>query len=350
MPNTATQRFWLASLEASWKGPVNLESPDLSLIDWSWLLRAAKRHRVLESVHFIWNTLPGVPENVKHQSWVASEMARQRGDVIKQALNELQSIAEKHHLRIVLLKSPTYLAETILGFEKRYVQDIDILIKEEDLPTLSRELKCLGYQDEGRWRRHKGKEWLFHKEKVLVEVHLSASNRKRFQRMLSTKAIVDRATPFSLRPPLLRMTHSDEAILFVLHAYHHKYRELLWLRDFCIWWQCRNPDPNAILVAFKALSIERIGWMTWVGMEYLGWRLPDTWTPQLWACSSKFHQCIQTFWHRNAFQCEDTYGQTLLRQQLELRSAMGLRSKIWALFPLFSWRNISELYRLHTLR
>ena len=185
---------------------------------------------------------------------------------------------------------------------------------------------------------------------MLIEVHLSASNRRRFQTLLSTKAILHRADRFDLYPPLLRMTPADDAIVFALHAYHHKYRQILWLRDFCAWWRIRDPDAHALLAAFKTLSIERIGWITWVGMEYLGWRMPPSWTRQQWDCSSRLSQCAHAFWQDSLFQLEETYRHVLLRQQIELRSAKGVRSKLGALTPLFSWRNISELYRLRSLR
>ncbi len=348
VPNEATRNLWLASLAASWKGRLSLDALDSRGTDWPWLLQAAKRHRILESVCCVWDTLPDVPDAIKCQSWMASEKARHRGEAVRQALNELQGVADRHGLQIVVLKSPTYLTEASFGFDKRYVQDIDLLVHETDLDILRREIECLGYQGEGRRRRHKGREWLFRRGDMLIEVHLSASNRRRFQTRLSTDAIIGRAGPFDLHPPLLRMAHTDDAIVLALHAYHHKYRRLLWLRDFCVWWRIRDPDPHAVLAAFKALSLERIGWITWMGMECLGWRRPSSWTARQWDCSSRLSQCVQAFWQDSLFRLEETYSQALLRRQIELRSAKGVRSKFGALTPLFSWRNISELYRLRS--
>lgn len=340
-----TKQFWLSCLKSSWRGTSPEENIDLSGVNWHWILSAARYHRILESVNHLWESNNSIPETVRREAWCASQMARHKSKAIIEALGELQDIVRKDNLQVVLLKSPTYIFEAFSGFEQRNVEDIDILTQAKDLRILASELKILGYQGENRRRRHKGQEWLFHNGKVLIEIHLSASNRKRFQRLLSIKSLIDHAKIFEPFAPLLRMSPEDEALIFVLHAYHHGFREALWLRDLSAWWEIRNPAPNLILSTFKHIGLGRIGWIAWLGMEYMGWNMPHGWNYSRWGCSSSFDRLVRRFWQNNIYQSGETRQLILLRRWLELCAAQGIRLKLGAFFPLFSWRSISQIYR-----
>jgi len=249
---------------------------------------------------------------------------------------------------MALLKSPTYIVQAFNGYERREVHDIDMLAFGTDMPVITQGLLELGYETEQRTRQHKGGECLFFKKDLLIEVHKVASNRRRFQRLLSTEDLLQRAIITEHYSPLLKLSDSDEALIMVLHAYHHGWREALWIRDLAAWWRIRNPNPNEVLETFKAVDLLRTGWMAWIGMSIIGWSLPEAWTLQNWCAHPAFDRQARMFWH----QCLGRIGQSrelfLRRRYLEVILAQSWQSKLSALAPIFSWRSLSEFCRIQS--
>ncbi len=335
-----TLRFWFASLEASWKGQLIRNGWDIDRLNWPYLLWAASFHRVLASFGHVWEEVKGLPESVWDEIWVAREMAGQRGEAAIMGIRDLSGISQQHSLRLVLIKSASYLLDAFSSFRDREMLDIDVLALPQDAEILSQELRRLGYEfQELRSQR------VFRRGKVVIEVHLEAISRKRFWRLLPPARLLECSEANRRWPPLLNLSPSDEAILLALHAYHHHYRQAIWLRDLAAWWRVRNPDPSEILTAFKQAQVTRIGWGAWRGIERMGWKIPESWHPQQWGVKSTLDRFVCRYWDRDAFRTSTSLRLVLLRRWLEFHQAQGAVAKLMVCSPWFTLRSQRELYR-----
>lgn len=336
-----TLRFWYASLEASWQGTSLNDRWDPDKLDWVYLVWAGTFHRLLEGFGRIWGQIQGIPEAVADDLWMAREIARHHGKAVVSGIHDLQDIASKHSIRLAIMKSPCYVLDAFSGFEDRKVMDVDVLVLAGDFEPVSAILHQLGYQSQ----KHRY-DTIFFNGKSTIEIHRAATNRRRFFKLLSTGQILDRAEIDPRWQPLLRLSTTDEALVLVLHAFHHFYRQALWIRDLAAWWKVRNPEPDEILAAFRRLGLSRTGWVAWRGAERMGWRMPKSWRPRLWSCSPGFDRFVGLYWDHNVRQKEESYHFILMQRWLEFRQAQGIKSKLRSLSPCFSKRNLCELYRV----
>ncbi|MBN1505279.1 MAG: nucleotidyltransferase family protein [Sedimentisphaerales bacterium] len=335
-----TRRFWFASLEASWRGQRVTAHWDARRLNWPCLLHAAAYHRVLASFGPAWEGLDGLPEPVLDEVWVARATAEQRGRAAMAGIQDLEDAARKHSLRLVLLKGATYLLDAFACLGDREMRDVDVLAPRKDMDVLTRELCQRDYEAHDLRRQR-----IFQREATTIEVHLEAINRRRFWRLLPPQQLLARAEPDSRWPPLLRLSTADEAVLLVLHAYHHRCRQAIWLRDLAAWWRVRQPDPDRILDAFHRTNTRRIGWMAWRGIERMGWEMPRSWLPQAWGVTPVFDRLVRRYWDRDAILARTSLAPVLRRRWLEFHGAEGALAKFLVCAPWVSPRSLGELYR-----
>ena len=334
------RRFWLKSLEASWKGQELDESWDASRLDWPSLLATAQVHRVTASLGRLWEGLDGLPDALGQEVWLAREFAERRGQAVLAGIADLGSIARERSLRPVLMKSLSYLLDVFAGFRDREVLDVDVLVSAADAEVLAAELVNRGYSA-SRLRRQR----VLVKGLVDIELHLEVSNRRRFWRLLPPAELIARAQPDPRWPPLGRLATSDEAVVLVLHAYHHRHRQALWLRDLAAWWRARGPAPGEILAAFQRLNIERIGWVAWRGLERIGWQRPEAWRPELWRADPAFDRLAADYWDNNLISPRSPGEMLQLNRRLELAQAQGIADKLRVCLPWFSPGGLRERWR-----
>ena len=334
-----TRRFWFGSLEASWKGQRVAAHWEACRLNWPYLLHLAHYHRVLASFGRAWEGLDGLPEPVKDDVWVAQAMAEQRGQAAVVGIEDLKDAARKRSLRLVLIKSASYLLDAFAGFGDREMLDVDALALPQDIDVLTQELCQRGYESHDLRRQR-----VFTREATTIEVHLEAINRRRFWRLLPPQELLARAEVDDRWAPLQRLSTADEAVLLALHAYHHHYRQAIWLRDLAAWWRVRRPDPGELLDAFRQANARRIGWTAWRGIERMGWEMPRSWQPQIWGVTPAFDRLVGWYWDRHAIQAGTSPGSVLRRRWLEFRGAEGAVAKFLACAPWFAPRSVHELY------
>jgi hypothetical protein len=334
-----TRRFWFGSLEASWKGQSVAACWDARRLNWPCLLHAARHHRVLASFRRVWEGIEELPESVKDEVWVAQAMAEQRGRAAVAGIQDLKDAAQKHSLRLVLIKSASYLLDAFAGFGDREMLDVDVLARSQDIDVLTQELCQRGYESHDLRRQR-----VFEREATTIEVHLEAINRRRFWRLFPPQPLLARAEADNRWAPLLRLSTADEAVLLVLHAYHHHYRQAIWLRDLAAWWRVRRPDPDEILDAFRRANVRRIGWTAWRGVERMGWEMPRSWQPQTWGVTPAFDRLVCWYWNGDPIQAGTSPRSVLRRRWLEFRGAEGALAKVMVCAPWFSSRSVHELY------
>ena len=334
------RRFWLKSLEASWKGEELAAGWDAAKLDWGALLAVAQVHRVTASLGRLWQGVDGLPDAVGQEVWLARELAERRGQAVLAGIADLSSIARERSLRPVLMKSLSYLLDAFAGFRDREVRDLDVLVTAADAEVLAAELTDRGYSA-SRLRRQR----VLVKGLVDIELHLEASNRRRFWKLLPPEELIARSQVDPRWAPLGRLATSDEAVVLVLHAYHHRYRQALWLRDLAAWWRARGPAPGEILAAFRRLNIERIGWVAWRGLERIGWRRPETWRPELWCADPAFDRLVANYWDRNLVDPGGPREMVMLNRRLELAQAQKIGDKLRVCLPWLSPGGLRELWR-----
>ena len=330
-----SRRFFLTSVEASWKGESLKGEWDHSQIDWPYILFMGHHHRVLESFLSLWEGNVRAPVNIQNEIWIAQEMAANMGRLLESGITDLQEIARRHAIRLVLLKSPGYVEEGFGGFRFREVRDLDILASPDDVPCLTDELGKKGYN------MHKLRvQRVFTKDSLRIEVHLKPIGRRRYWGLLPSSEMIARAEESRLHSPLLSLNCRDEALMLILHARHHEYRQALWLRDVAAWWRIRNPDPEEILQAFREIGLMRTAWIAWRGMEQFGWEMPDSWKPERWNINTTFDRRVIRYWEVTWKYTGETLRQFLLRMQLQLSEAEGFMAKIRTFLPMISANEI----------
>ncbi|MFB0564749.1 MAG: nucleotidyltransferase family protein [Candidatus Aminicenantaceae bacterium] len=334
-----TRKFWLASLEASWKGKVLGNEWDISRINWPYLLWVANFHRVTASLYRVWKGIDSLPDSASDELWIAREIAERRGKAILSGIHDLRSIAKKHSLPIAIIKSASYVFDAFLDFRDREALDLDVLILPKDIELLTQELQKLGYMVEKRRCQH-----VFKKGDIYIEAHLQAINRRRFWRILPPEKLINRSSEDPRWSPLLKLAIQDEAILIVLHAYHHGYLEDIWLRDLAAWWRVRNPDPEKVLAGFKRIGVARIGWVAWRGIERIGWKMPDKWKPESWNVNPSFDNLAMEYWNCKELKVVNPFSFEFIRRKLEFCEAEGFMAKLRVCLPWFSSKSLHELY------
>ena len=339
LADSYSRRFFLALLEASWRGESIEGAWDLSQIDWPFIRFMGHHHRVIEDFRPLCEGDLMAPANIQNDIWIAQEMAEQLGRLLQCGLKDLREIARRHAMRLVLLKSPTYVAEAFGGFRFREVRDLDILASPDDVPCLTDELVKKGYSMHNlRVQR------VFTKDRLRIEVHLKPIGRRRYWGLLPEWEMIARAEELATYRPLFKLNRRDEALMLVLHARHHEYRQALWLRDVAAWWRVRNPDPDEIWMAFRDVGLLRTAWVAWRGMEQFGWEIPASWKPERWHSDPTFDRRVDRYWKISWQYAGETLGQFLLRMQLQLSEAEGFMAKIRTLLPMISANEISGFY------
>jgi hypothetical protein len=335
------RQFWLKSLEASWRGQELEGSWDAARLDWRSLWAAAQIHRVAAGLGRLWERMAGLPDAVGQEVWLAREFAERRGRAVREGLADLSSVARERAVRPVLMKSLSYLLDAFTGFRDREVQDIDVLATAADARMLAAGMTARGYAVSGLRRQ-----LVLVKGLVDIELHQEASNRRRFWRLLPTAELLARSQPDPHWPPLGRLATGDEAIVLVLHAYHHCHRQALWIRDLAAWWRVRDPSPEEILADFLRLNIRRIGWVAWCGMERIGWRRPQAWTPEKWDADAAFDRLVADYWDHRLLDFGSARDTLMLGRRLEWAQARGIGDKLRVCLPWFSLGAMRELRQM----
>ena len=337
-----SRAFWDACLTATALGRPLHGDWDAAALDWKRLLAAAQAHRVVESFKTLWEAIPDLPADVADELWVARQMAVAQGRVITDAIEDLRSVGRETGIRMAILKSPVYLFDAFKDFGERAVRDVDILAAQPEFPALCRALVERGYRM--ATQRYGA---VLTGRSAQIDVRFVATNRRRFFRLLPARMLLDSAAIHPRFDPLLCLSPPDDAVVLVLHAFHHAYREALWLRDLVAWWRVRNPDPQAVFRAFDRLGLTRTAWVAWMAMTRMGWTMPGAWTAQMWHVSGRFQRLVDRYWQRlDPFGRDDTVADVLFRRRLEWAQARGIEAKCRVLSPCFSWRNLSELHKL----
>jgi hypothetical protein len=337
-PDEANRKFWFRSLEASWRFET-VNSGDIpGSLDWGYLYWMANVHRVLEDMIRVWEPVPDIPESLQHEFWFHANKAERLGRPIEEGMAYLDQVSGDTGIPVVIMKSPAYVGDAFGSYKYREVRDLDILSRPSDFQRLSDRLEKDGFSVQDLRNQR-----VFSRDDFRIEFHHQALSRRRHKNLLPVVELLERAVPLHSTRNLLRLADLDEIVLIALHARNHDFRRYMWLRDIPAWWRVRNPDPDTVFQCFKELGVERTGWITWRGMEQLGWKIPDSWSPGEWGISPTFDRCIQDFWNALANDTGVTLPVELGWRRVEFREGRGLIGKIETVGPWFAWRRIVQI-------
>jgi hypothetical protein len=124
-------------------------------LDWDLLLRLAAAHRMSRALHDLLDDrrVTGVPTPVREGLRVRVMEATTRGLRLCGQLLEAASLIDAHGIPVLAFKGPVLSLLAYGGVGQRVFNDLDLLVRRVDLPTVRRLLERGGYRLPPRYRR-----------------------------------------------------------------------------------------------------------------------------------------------------------------------------------------------------
>ena len=209
--------------------------PDLPE-EWTPLLPALREHRLRPLAYWVARSL-GVPPPavVAEELQSAFYSSAVRHDRLRAALAEIADAFARSDLRLIVLKGLSLAERLYPDSACRPMEDIDILVRPEDLPSASRLILSLGYSD----KTFGIEDYRNPETGIVVDLHTELLNSTRLPVRRSAwdprlNTWWNRSHPSGSHPAVYSLDPQDDLVYLCHHAWlHHGLQRPLGLLDIC---------------------------------------------------------------------------------------------------------------------
>jgi hypothetical protein len=211
-------------------------------IDWDYLLRLARRHRVTALVGRQLEAIDGqaVPETVRSELAAHFESNKQRNLFMTAQLSHVLKLLEANGVRAISYKGPALAATAYGSLALREFDDLDLLVSRQDVLRVKGLLMAEGYRPKPKLTEAQER-WLLDSQHayvlvrdggpVFVELHWTISPRY-VSRILDPERLWDRVERVTVAGVVVPTLH-PEVLLPSLseHGAKHAWERLAWICD-----------------------------------------------------------------------------------------------------------------------
>jgi hypothetical protein len=205
---------------------------------WDSLAERSERHGIAPLVrHHLRSAGVGMPQEIA-RTFVGLELRHKRMNALRaRLLAELCAAFEARSVKLLLLKGAGLAFRHYPSPSLRAMRDVDLLVREEDLPVVAEIMRGLHYaaEDEAGWVAHERHHHLPARTRVVdgatitIEVHRRLGiEDARIPRTLD--ALWERAASFEIEG---QRAHTLGATDMLVHVYHHGFTTRLAWPDRC---------------------------------------------------------------------------------------------------------------------
>jgi hypothetical protein len=234
-------------------------------IDWTRLLDAAVRHRMIPLLHRHLRDA-AIPPGA------AAELARRnraeahRAIALSAELRRLAAALEAAGIATLAYKGPALAMLAYGDLSLRSYADLDLVVLPSDIPRALAVLDDAGYApglhfspaQERYFRRVDGDYPLLHRRTaLLVELHARVSS-ERFCMPISTAELMRRAQPVHVGGAAVRTLGDDDLLLVLcVHGAKHRWKRLEWLASVAALLRAGRGDVAAVLARASEVHARR---------------------------------------------------------------------------------------------
>ncbi len=174
----------------------------------------------------------GIPADVFHFLEQAYYSTLAMNTLRREHLKILESLLASENISVVLLKGAALLDTVYADPGLRPMEDIDLLVRKEDLSGLKEVLKQNGYKTDHRFPQ------MFHKDDVRIDVHTSLMHTSRIKSRqalfpVHQRQIFNQSLPWGEEFSLVRVPDEFTHLIYMAHhMIKHSFSKLVWLVDF----------------------------------------------------------------------------------------------------------------------
>jgi hypothetical protein len=234
--------LWCARSRRDPEGSATIRALLQEGINWEYLLRTAYRHGVTPLLFWQLNAAApeAIPENISNRLRIYFRNNNLRNLSLARELLGLLSNFEAHSIQAIPYKGPTLAALAYENLALREFDDLDILVRRQEVLRARELLASKGYRPEYRLTRAQeaaftryGDQYRYTRDDggIVVELHWELASRA-FSSLLSTEQPWWRLEPISLGGGTVP-TFSPEDLLVILcvHGSMHLWDRLGWVYD-----------------------------------------------------------------------------------------------------------------------
>jgi hypothetical protein len=238
-------------------------------IDWSYLIRTARRHGVLPLLYWNLQEMQTVPDEVRKELCNEYRINMVQSAFLTAKLLNLVDLFEANGISVIPYKGPTLSVLAYGDFCLRHFNDLDLIIRKQDVLKAKELLLSSGYRPEHALTPDQEMVYLEHEceynffdnhRKILVELHWDIV-QKYFSCHFDVNKLWDDLRPVSLLGRQL-MTVSPEQLLLALCLHNgakHQWEMLGWIGDIAQLITVRKDlDWERILANASRSHMERI--------------------------------------------------------------------------------------------
>ena len=238
-------------------------------LDWEWLLPAADEHALIPLLH--WH-LHAVGGDAVPAAWrgMLDELFREnarRNLLSTSRLLEIMDSAARAGVAPIPYKGPVLAATAYGNLSLRRFVDLDVLVRDADMPRAEQSLVSLGYQPETPYSSNGTRagwpgQYCFQRAEhppQLVEVHTERTLRYA-PRPFNFERIWARAQTTNVGGRTLRtLAPEDQFTLLCVHGTKHMWERLAWIADIAeLVRKHRDEGWNAIITTAQQAGAERM--------------------------------------------------------------------------------------------
>jgi hypothetical protein len=210
--------------------------------DWKYLLRVAREHRVVPLLFSHLNaTCPeAVPETVLNELRNYYHESTRRNLFLTGELLKLLNLFEANGIHAIPYKGPTLAAMAYGNLALREFDDLDILVRKQDVPRAEELLVSMEYRSQYRLngeqqaaflRNHYEHAFTRGDGEVTVDLHWGIME-KHFSFSLDSECLWGRLERISLGGnTVLTLSPEDLLLILCMHGSKHFWERLSWIRD-----------------------------------------------------------------------------------------------------------------------
>ena len=205
--------------------------------EWTPLLPSLRVHRLRPLAYWITRTLdvkpPAVVMEELRSAFCAAAVGHGR---LRSALAEIADAFTRSGIRLIVLKGLSLAERLYPDPACRPMEDLDLLVRPEHLPTADRLLPSLGYSD----RTFGIEDYRNPETRIVVDLHAGLLNTTRLPvRRTAWDPRLDtwwnRAQPSEIHPAIYTLDPQDHLVYLCHHAWlHHGLQKPLGLLDICL--------------------------------------------------------------------------------------------------------------------
>jgi len=217
----------------------NISGLDMQKLNWSRIRVLAYRHGILPLMYAWLKDFPHIhlpSEELNHLRMIHLRNVGQNLILVQHLFQILDLLADRG-IKILTYKGPVLAMRAYGDLCRRQYVDLDFLVKGEEFILLYQELTRSGYKPllpltdrmKSQWSRS-GREYIFVKDKILIDVHFRISEGPAFFKTQNTFwKNSDTIKMNSHQVPVLSI--EDSLLMLTVHGSKHCWQLLKWVAD-----------------------------------------------------------------------------------------------------------------------